>query len=86
MAVVVPASGWTGQLGKWLGRGRVRWLTVAGLVIRLARDALDKLRAKVVVLVLELDGLGHGHAILRDLRRAEGLLDHDVAALRSIRR
>ena len=44
-----------------------------------------ELRADVLVLVCKLDGLGHRHAILGDLGRAEGLFDHHIAALRSQR-
>jgi hypothetical protein len=41
------------------------------------------LGAHVLELVLELDLLGDGDAVLGDGRRAEGLLEHDVAALRA---
>jgi hypothetical protein len=43
------------------------------------------LGAHVLELVLEFDLLGDRHAVLRDARRAEGLLDDDVAALRAQR-
>ena len=46
-------------------------LTVTSLVVGLARNALDQLRAQVVVLVLELNGLRDSHAILCDLRWAQ---------------
>eukprot|EP01046_Picozoa_sp_COSAG06_P062347 COSAG06_NODE_14030_length_1196_cov_1.585232_2_plen_90_part_00 len=65
-----------------LGGTHACCLTVTGLVVGLAGNALHKLRAQVVVLVLELDRLRDGHAILRDLRRAVRLLDGDVPALR----
>jgi len=42
----------------------------------------DELRADVLLLVCELDRLRDRHAVLGDLGRAEGLLDHDVAPLR----
>ena len=60
------------------GRGR---RAVAGLVVGLRRDFADHLRAEVLELVLELDLLGDGDAVLGDARRAEALLDDDVAAL-----
>src|SRR5690606_8491783 len=50
---------------------------VAGLGGHLARH----LGANVLEAVLELDLLGDGHAVLGDRRRAEALLDDDVAAL-----
>ncbi len=53
---------------------------VAGDVGGLAGDLLDHLRAHVLVLVFELDLLGDGDAVLGDRRRAERLLDDDVAA------
>ena len=43
--------------------------------------SLHHLRAHVLELVLELDLLGDGDAVLGDARGAEGLLEHDVAAL-----
>ena len=47
----------------------------------LRRDLLHHLRAHVLELVLQLDLLGDGDAVLGDGRRAERLLDDDVAAL-----
>ena len=44
-------------------------------------DLADHAGAHVLVLVLQLDLLGHGHAVLGDGRRAEALLQDDVAAL-----
>jgi hypothetical protein len=58
---------------------------VTGHVGGLGGDLLDHLRAHVLELVLELDLLRHGHAVLRDGGRAEALLDHHVAALGSER-
>ena len=54
---------------------------VAGDVGGLGRDLLHHLRAHVLELVLELDLLGDGDAVLGDGRRPERLLEHDVAAL-----
>src|SRR4029079_1761894 len=56
---------------------------VAGVVRRLGSDFLDHLRAHVLELVLELDLLGDGDAVLGDRRGAPRLLDHDVAAARA---
>jgi hypothetical protein len=55
--------------------------TVAGDVVGRGRHLLDQARAHVLKPVLELDCLGHGHAVLGDLGAAVGLLDHHVAAL-----
>src|SRR5690606_15091635 len=44
---------------------------------------LHHLRAHVLELVGQLDLLGDGHAVLGDGRRAEALVEHDVAALRT---
>ena len=63
-------------LGHHGGRGRA----VAGHVGGLAGDLLDHLGPHVLVLVLELDLLGDGDAVLGHRRRAERLLDDDVAA------
>jgi hypothetical protein len=49
----------------------------------LGGDLLDHLGAHVFELVLELDRLGHGDAVLGDGRGAPGLLDDHVAALRT---
>ena len=43
----------------------------------------DHLRAHVLELVGELDLLGDGDAVLGDARRAERLVEDDVAALRA---
>ena len=58
---------------------------VAGEVVRLRGDFAHHLRAHVLELVLELDLLGDGDAVLGDARRAERLVDDDVAALRAER-
>ena len=60
--------------------GRCRG-AVAGDVGGLGRDLLQHLRAHVLELVLELDLLGDGDAVLGDARGAEGFLDDDVASL-----
>src|SRR5262249_18897301 len=54
---------------------------VAGDVGGLARDLAHHLGAHVLELVLELDLLGDGDAVLGDPRGAEGFLQHHVAAL-----
>jgi hypothetical protein len=56
---------------------------VAGLVGGLGRDLLHHLRAHVLELVLELDLLGDGDAVLGDRGRAPRLLDDHVAAARA---
>jgi hypothetical protein len=54
---------------------------VAGNVGGLRGDLAHHLRAHVLEFVLELDFLGDGDAVLGDARRAEALVEHDVAAL-----
>ena len=54
---------------------------VTGDIRGLGGDFLDHLGAHVLELVLDLDLLGHGDAVLGDDRGAEGLLDEHVAAL-----
>ena len=49
------------------------------LVLR--RDLAQHLRAHILELVLELDLLGDGDAVLGDAGRAEALVEDDVAAL-----
>src|SRR5262245_52504414 len=56
---------------------------VAGRVSRLGRDFAHHLGAHVLELVLELDLLGDGDAVLGDAGSAERLFEHDVAALRA---
>ena len=60
------------------GRGRG---AVAGGVRRLARDLAHHLRAHVLERILQVDFLGDRHAVLGDGRRAELLVEDDVAAL-----
>ena len=64
------------------GRGRG---AVAGDVVGLRGDLAHHLGAHVLELVGELDLLRDGDAVLGDARRAEGLVDDDVAALRTER-
>jgi hypothetical protein len=45
----------------------------------------DELRAEVLVWVGELDLLGDGHAVVRDHRGAELLVENDVASARAER-
>src|ERR1700756_3799165 len=54
---------------------------VAGRVSRLGGDFAHHLRAHVLELVVQLDLLGDGDAVLGDARCAERLVEHDVAAL-----
>src|SRR5713101_5025476 len=63
-----------------LGEHGGRRGAVTGRVRRLARDLAHHLRAHVFQRIPEVDFLGDGDAILRDGRRAEFLVDHDVAA------
>src|SRR4030095_6937039 len=58
---------------------------IAGDVGGLGGDLLDHLGAHVLVLVLQLDLLGDGDAVLGDRRAAELLVDDDVTALRAQR-
>ena len=58
---------------------------VTGEVGGLRGDFAHHLRAHVLELVLELDLLGDGDAVLGDARRAERLVEDDVAALRAER-
>jgi hypothetical protein len=58
---------------------------VTGEVGGLGGDLAHHLRAHVLELVLELDLLGDGDAVLGDARGAERLVEHDVAALRAER-
>ena len=54
---------------------------VAGDVVGLGRDLLEELRAHVLERVLELDVASDRDAVVGDRRRAELLVEHDVAAL-----
>ena len=61
------------------GSGRA----ITSLVVGLASHLLDKVGTDVVVAVAKLDVLGHGDAILGDLRRAKSSVEDDIAATRS---
>lgn len=54
---------------------------VAGLLIGVVGHVLHQLGANVLVLVLQVDALGHRHTVLGDLRAAPCLLDDDSATL-----
>src|SRR3546814_9550785 len=54
---------------------------IARDVVGLRGHFAHHLRAHVLELVLKLDFLGDGDAVLGDARRAEALVEHDVAAL-----
>ena len=58
---------------------------VAGDVVGLGRDRLGQLGAEVLVRVVELDLAGDRDAVVGDDRRAERLVQDDVAALRAER-
>jgi hypothetical protein len=64
-----------------LRENRRRRGAVTSHVAGLRRDLAHHLRAHVLETVLELDLLRDRHAVLGDRRRAEALLDDDVAAL-----
>ena len=64
-----------------LGENGCRGGAVAGNVVGLGSDLTHHLRAHVLELVGEFDFLGDGDAVLGDARRAERLVDDDVAAL-----
>src|SRR5581483_9718695 len=54
---------------------------VAGEIVGLGRHLAHHLRAHILELVVELDLLGDGDAVLGDAGRTERLLDNDVASL-----
>jgi hypothetical protein len=54
-----------------------------GDIRSLGGDLLHHLRAHVFELVLQVDFLGHGYAVLGDRGRAERAFQHDVASLRT---
>ena len=64
-----------------LGEDRGGRRAVTGEIVGLLGNLAHHLRAHVLELVLELDLLGDGDAVLGRARRAERLLDDDVAAL-----
>ena len=59
--------------------------SVTGLVGRFRRDLAHHLRAHVLELVLELDLLGDGDAVLGDAGCPVRLVEHHVATLRAER-
>ena len=65
------------------GRGR---RAVTSDIVGLGRGFLQKLRAHVFIRVVKFDLLGDGHAVVSDRRRAELLVQRNVAPLRSQRR
>ncbi len=64
-----------------MGENGRRRGAVAGDVVGLRSDLTHHLGAHVLELVLKLDFLGDGDAVLGDARRAERLVEDDVAAL-----
>ena len=60
-------------------------MVVAGRVSGLGSNFAHHLRAHVLELVVELDLLGDGDAVLGDAGCAERFVEHDVAALRTER-
>src|SRR5579862_95010 len=56
---------------------------ITSLVRCVGGNLLHHLRAHVLELVLQLDLLGDGHAVLRHRRSAEALLEHGITALRA---
>src|SRR5207247_963444 len=55
---------------------------VAGGIRGFARDLADHARAQILDRIRDVDFLRDGHAVLRDRRRSELLVDDDVPALR----
>ena len=51
------------------------------MIMSFGRDGPNHLRAHVLELILELDLLGDGDAVLGDARSAEALVQKDVPAL-----
>ena len=66
-----------------VGEQRRRRGAVAGFVVGLRGDLADHLGAHILELVFQFDFLGDRHAVLGDARRAEGLVEHNVAAFRA---
>ena len=66
-----------------LGQQGRRRGAVAGDVVGRRGDLADELGALVLEDVLDLDLAGDGDAVVGDRRRAELLVEHDVAALRA---
>ena len=66
-----------------LREDRCRGRAVTGDVVRLGGRFLQELRTHVLVVVLQLDLLGDGHAVGADVRGAELLVQDDVPAARA---
>src|SRR5450631_459591 len=62
-----------------------RTIACAGGVVGLGGDFAQHLRAHILELVLQLDFLGDGDAVLGNARRAKALFDDDIAPLRTQR-
>lgn len=75
------ADGFEALLGDGAGQHRGGGGAVAGLLVGVVGHVLHQLGADVLVLVLQVDALGHRHAVLGDLGAAPALLDDDVATL-----
>ena len=60
---------------------RGRGGTVSGDVVRLRCDRFDELGAHILEIILEVDGLGDGYAILGDFRRTVRLSDDYIPSL-----
>src|SRR5579863_1014436 len=69
------------RLGEHCGGGGA----IAGRVIGLGGNFAQHLRAHILELVVKLDFLGNGYAVLGDAGRTEALFNNDVAALRTER-
>ena len=63
-----------------LGQQRGGRRAVAGHVAGLRGRFLDQLGPQVLVGVVQVDLLGHGHAVLGDFRGAPALVEHGVSA------
>ena len=66
-------------LRQYGSRGR----SVTGIVTRFAGHALDQLRTCVFKRIGQLDLLGYGHTVFRNMRRTEFLFDNDVTSFRA---
>ena len=52
---------------------------ISGSLVGLVGDVSHKFGTEVLKLVLELNGLGHGHTVLGDLGATKGLLNDHIA-------
>ena len=71
-----PQTFFVDRFGQYGGGGR----PVAGRVVCLGGRFLDQLDGEVLVRVVQVDVLGHGHAVLGHFRRAPALVQYGVAA------